>query len=178
MAYMDQRPRPILVAEDNEDHALFIMRAFKKGGLVSRDPVFVVKDGAEAIAYLGGDGKFENREEYPLPMLLLLDLKMPNKDGFEVLEWVREQPGLRRLRIVVLTTLAEISEVNRAYDLGANSFLVKPTSMEDFFSLTESLKRYWLWMSAEPELVQTRPAWDSLAPVIAPHAAPVGPQLN
>jgi CheY-like chemotaxis protein len=178
MTHMDQRPRPILVAEDNEDHALFILRAFKKGGMVSPDPVFVVRDGVEAIEYLSGEGKFKNREEYPLPMLLLLDLKMPNKDGFEVLEWVREQPGLRRLRIVVLTTQAEINEVNRAYELGANSFLVKPTNMEDFFNLTEALKRYWLWMSAEPELVQGRPTWQNLVSAVSSRSASAGPQMN
>jgi CheY-like chemotaxis protein len=83
--------------------------------------------------------------------LLLLDLKMPNKDGFEVLEWIRKQPGLQPLRVVVLTTSEEQRDINRAYQLGANSFLVKPINLEDFFRLTEAVKGYWLWVSETPE---------------------------
>ena len=92
----------------------------------SRTPIFVVNDGEETSAYLDGQGKFANRYEYPLPELLLLDLKMPGKNGFEVLEWIRQQPGLKRLRIVVLTTWDSPQDVNRAYELGANAFMVKP----------------------------------------------------
>jgi CheY-like chemotaxis protein len=141
---------PILLAEDNEDHVILIRRAFEKGALCN--PLFVVRDGAEAIDYLSGTGKFANRDEFPVPSLLLLDLKMPNKDGFEVLQWVRHQPGLSRLRVVVLTTSEDWRDINRAYQLGANSFLVKPVNMDEFFRLTQAIKGYWLWMSKEPDL--------------------------
>ena len=140
----------ILLAEDNEDHVLLTKRAFKSAGLVN--PVFVVQDGEEVLAYLKGEGKYSNRGEYPLPTLLLLDLKMPRKNGFEVLEWLRSQPALAALRVVVLTTSDQIHDVNRAYQLGANSFLTKPVDFRDFVQLSSAVKGYWLWMSRAPEV--------------------------
>jgi CheY-like chemotaxis protein len=144
------KPDLILIAEDDEDHVFLLKRALQKGAVLN--PIFVVHDGSEAINYLKGEGKYADRYEYPLPSLLLLDLKMPEKNGFEVLEWIRQQPGLRRLRVVVLTTSDEPSDIDRAYDLGANSFMVKPLQKEQFFGLTEAIKGYWLWMSATPHL--------------------------
>ena len=140
----------ILLAEDDENHVAFVKRAFKHANLLN--PLFVVDDGEQAIAYLKGEGKYANRAEYPLPCLLLLDLKMPNKNGFEVLEWIRGQPGLSSLRVVVLTTSDQVRDVNRAYQLGANSFLTKPIDFRDFVQLTISIKGYWLWMSRAPEI--------------------------
>jgi CheY-like chemotaxis protein len=121
------------------------------------NPLYVVRDGEEAIAYLKGEDRFANRDEYPLPTLLLLDLKMPRKDGFGVLEWIRQQPSLRRLRVVVLTGSEDIYDVNRAYDLGANSFLVKPLNMDEFVRLTEAIHGYWLWLSRAPEVQRPFP---------------------
>src|ERR1051325_11431606 len=89
----------ILLAEDREDDVLLIRRAFKKAHLLN--PLHVVHDGEEAIAYLKGEGQYANRAEYPLPALLLLDLKMPRRDGFDVLTWIRQEPGLSALRVVV-----------------------------------------------------------------------------
>src|SRR5258705_12172576 len=121
-AVMPHEHAVILLAEDREDDILLVQRAFAKGEIAN--PLFVVRDGDEAICYLSGIGKYGNRAEYPLPDLLLLDLKMPRTDGFEVLRWVRQQPGLSALRIVVLTSSENIRDVNQAYRLGANSFLV------------------------------------------------------
>jgi len=135
----------MLVAEDNEDHALLIRRAFQQARLMN--PVHFVEDGAEAIAYLNGDGKYANRDEFPIPGLLLLDLKMPNKNGFEVMEWIRAQPLLRHLKIVVLTTSDRVFDVQRAYQLGAASFLVKPLDFRDFIQLGPALKGFWVWVS-------------------------------
>src|SRR5689334_9365203 len=135
----------ILLAEDNEDHVLLTKRAFRMAGLLN--PVVTVENGEEAIAYLKGEGKFANRSEFPLPTLLLLDLKMPRKNGFEVLEWLRQQPGLRRLRIVVLTTSDAPQDIDRAYELGANAFMTKPLDQAHFVELTDAIKGYWLWMS-------------------------------
>ena len=140
----------ILLAEDNEDHVLLTRRAFKLAGLIN--PLVVVQDGEEAIAYLKGEGRFSNRTEYPLPTLMLLDLKMPRKNGFEVLEWLRTQPTLSALRVVVLTTSDQIHDVNRAYQLGANSFLTKPVDFRDFVQLSSAVKGYWLWISRAPEV--------------------------
>jgi CheY-like chemotaxis protein len=144
------RPDLILIAEDNEDHVFLLRRALKKGAVLN--PIFVVIDGEEAIAYLKGEGRFADRYEYPLPGLLLLDLKMPKKDGFEVLQWIREQPFLKRLRVVVLTTSDNPADINRAYELGANSFMIKPLERQQFLEVTEAIKGYWLWMSAAPQL--------------------------
>src|SRR5438477_4694802 len=137
----------ILLAEDRQDDAMLIRRAFAKSKLLN--PLYVVSDGEEAIAYLQGEGKYANRDEYPLPSLLLLDLKMPRKGGFEVLEWIRQQPTLSALRVIVLTTSDEIRDINQAYKMGANSFLVKPVDFAAFVEVTRALKGYWLWMRSE-----------------------------
>jgi len=139
----------ILLAEDREDEVLLIRRAFREANFVN--PLRVVPDGEEAIAYLEGKGKYANREEYPIPALLLLDLKIPRKDGFEVLDWIRHHPQLSALRVVVLTASDHISDVNRAYQLGANSFLVKPVDFDDFVEMTQALRCYWMW-SQEPQI--------------------------
>ena len=139
----------ILLAEDRADDVVLIRRAFLKGNIIN--PLFVVHDGEEAKAYLSGEGKYANRSEYPLPELLLLDLKMPRMDGFELLRWLREQPGLKSLRVVVLTSSEEMRDVNEAYQLGANSFLVKPIDFEHFVKVSQAIKGYWLWLSKAPE---------------------------
>src|SRR6266571_2145651 len=146
----------ILLAEDQEDDILLIRRAFNKANLLN--PLHVVCDGEETIAYLKGEGRYANRAEYPLPALLLLDLKMPRKNGFEVLEWIRQQPTLSGLRVVVLTGSTEIRDVNRAYQLGANSFLVKPVEFDQFVSVIRAVGGYWLWMDRAPGIA--RPARD------------------
>jgi CheY-like chemotaxis protein len=140
----------ILVAEDREDEILLLRRAFKHANILN--PLQIVRDGEEAVAYLKGEGRFSNRAEYPLPSLMLLDLKMPRKDGFEVLQWIRQQPTLSSLRVVVLTASDEIRDVNMAYQLGANSFLVKPVDFDNFVDVIETLQGYWLWMSQAPEV--------------------------
>ena len=142
----------ILVVEDNENDLWLLLRAFKQGKLAN--PIQIVRDGEEAIAYLQGEGKYSNREEYPLPALVLLDLNIPRKDGFEVLEWIRQQPGLSPLRIVVLTVSEHIDHVNRAHRLGANSFLVKPVYFADFVGLVQAISGYWLWMSHAPDIAR------------------------
>ena len=135
----------ILLAEDREDDILLVRRAFAKAGV--KNPLYVVRDGEETISYLAGDGKYSNRAEFPLPHLLLLDLKMPSVDGFEVLRWARQQPGLSNLRILVLTSSEDLQDVNRAYALGANSFLVKQMDFENAIELSRTLHTYWLRLS-------------------------------
>jgi len=88
-----------------------------------------------------------------MPTLLLLDLKMPRMDGFDVLEWVRSQKSLRRLLVVVFSSSEEIGDINRAYDLGANSYLVKPADFDELLKLAEDLGRYWLVRNIFPELI-------------------------
>jgi CheY-like chemotaxis protein len=139
----------ILLVEDEEDDVLLIKQAFHQASIFN--PLFVVWNGEEAINYLNGTGKYANRAEYPLPDLLLLDLKMPRVDGFQVLEWVRKQPGLKGLRILVLTSSNQIADVNRAYQLGANSFLVKPLDFENVIELSRLIWNFWLVASKTPQ---------------------------
>jgi len=140
----------ILLAEDREDDIFLIRRAFQKAMIIN--PLFVVRDGEEAVAYLAGRGRYFNREEFPLPALLLLDLKMPKMDGFEVLKWLRQQSGFKSLRVVVLTSSQDIRDANVAYQLGANSFLVKPMDFENVVELSKVIQDYWLRRNKEPEL--------------------------
>jgi CheY-like chemotaxis protein len=139
----------VLLVEDDPDDVLLTQRAFKKANVAN--PLQVVTDGEEAVAYLSGQGRFADRGQYPLPMLLLLDLKLLRRSGLEVLEWLRAQPGLRRLPVVVLTSSKESQDVNRAYDLGVNSYLVKPVAFDSLQEMVQSLGFYWLMLNKSPD---------------------------
>jgi CheY-like chemotaxis protein len=104
------------------------------------------------LAYLKAEGKFANRHEFPLPSLILLDLKMPGTDGFDVLRWIRQNPDLKALRVIVLTSSSAMRDVNEAYESGANSFLVKPMDFENFVEIGRFLKDYWLRTDKAPDL--------------------------
>ena len=125
-----------------------LKRAFTNAGVPAR--LHFVSDGQEAIDYLGGQGQFSNRSEHPLPDLLILDLKMPRLNGFDVLTWVRQKPGLRRLLVTVLTSSNQPQDINKAYDLGANSYLVKPHNNSQLSELANRVQRYWLEMNECP----------------------------
>jgi CheY-like chemotaxis protein len=140
----------ILVVEDQDDDIVLIRRAFHHAGV--KNPIFVVNDGREAREYLEGFGKYRNRDEYPLPELILLDLKMPKMGGFELLKWIRAQPALKALRLVVLTSSEDIYEINKAYEMGANSFLVKPFDFEDYTSMMRTLSSFWMTHSMAPNV--------------------------
>jgi CheY-like chemotaxis protein len=140
----------ILLAEDDQNDVMLIKRAFSKSHVIN--PIACVENGEEAVAYLSGQGQYANRERHPLPFMMLLDLKLPRLSGHEVLKWLREQPGLKRLPVVVLTSSREPSDINRAYEIGANSYLVKPVVFEEFSTLLKQLQVYWLMLSEHPEL--------------------------
>jgi len=140
----------ILLAEDLENDVLLIRHALVKAGV--KNPFHVVRDGEECLAYLHGTGKYASRDEFPLPDLLLLDLKMPKVDGFEVLAEVRSNKDFSALRIIVLTSSDQVYDVNKAYDLGANSFLVKPLDFENLTALVRTLSAFWLQTSKSPSM--------------------------
>jgi len=144
--------RLILLAEDDDNDVLLVQSAFKEAGIIT--PLHVVRDGDEAIAYLKGVGKYANRAEYPLPSLLLLDLKMPRKNGFEVLQWIRSELTFKNLRVIVLTGSTHLHDLNKAYELGANSFLVKPADFKNLIALLKSLHSYWLLTDQSPEIAR------------------------
>ena len=147
---MSVRDDVILLAEDDPNDVLLIQRAFQRNQVAN--PVQVVRDGEEALAYLSGQAPFADRERHPLPVLMLMDLKMPRKSGLEVLEWVRQQPGLKRLPIIVLTSSNQSPDINRAYELGANSYLVKPAGFDSLLDLVKNLDMYWLILNEKPEM--------------------------
>ncbi len=140
----------ILLAEDNDDDAFLMGRAFRKAHLLN--PLVRVRGGEETIAYLQGDGCYSNRARFPLPFLVLLDLNMPRINGFDVLQWVRQQPDLKRMLIVVLTSSTREPDINKAYDLGANSYLSKPACFDDLVHLLERIHGYWLITNVAPDL--------------------------
>jgi CheY-like chemotaxis protein len=145
----------ILLVEDLENDVIFIRRALQKAAVPN--PLHVVRSGEAAIQYLSGEGRYANRAEYPLPDLILLDLKMPGADGYDVLIWIRDQPGIRAIPVVVLTSSDLIFDVNRAYELGANSFLVKPFDFENYTELAKLLQRYWLRTVKSPQTFRPPP---------------------
>jgi CheY-like chemotaxis protein len=147
---MSVHEQTVLLVEDNPDDALLTRRAFTKAGIPKL--LQVVEDGERAVAYLAGNGDFADRDRFPLPLLVLLDLKLPRRSGFEVLEWLRVQPGLRRLPVVVLTSSDQSADVNRAFDLGANSYLVKPVKFDALLDMVKALNLYWLLLNEKPEL--------------------------
>ena len=143
--------RVILLAEDNEDDVFFMQRAIKSAGIANT--LRIVRDGQAAIDYLSGTAEFADREAFPVPSVVFIDLKMPVKSGLEVLEWIRSQPTLDRLVALVLTTSREESDVKRAYALGANSYLVKPPDLGQLCTLMGLIRGYWL---ENPQLVLAR----------------------
>jgi CheY-like chemotaxis protein len=141
--------RSILLAEDNANDVILLERAFNRAQILA--PLRIVEDGEQAIHYLAGDGPYADRLRYPLPGLLLLDLKLPRKSGFEVLTWLRQQPGLKRLPVVVFTSSRESGDVEQAYDLGANSYLVKPAGTKDLLEMVQGLHLYWMVLNTPPQ---------------------------
>jgi CheY-like chemotaxis protein len=137
-----------LVAEDDENDVFFLQRAFQQANI--ENPLHVVRDGQEAIEYLSGEGKFSDRSLYPLPHLFLLDLKMPRKTGLDVLGWLHEQPELRCLPVLVLSSSAQRTDIERAYELGANGFVVKPASLERRVELAKLIGSFWLGFNEGP----------------------------
>lgn len=139
---------PILLVEDEPDAVTLLQHAFAKAGVAN--PLFPVLDGDQAIAYLNGDGRYADRAAHPLPQLVLLDLKLPRCSGLEVLEWIRAQPPLRGLPVVILTSSRERTDVRRAYAAGANSYLVKPSSLPGLIELASAFREYWLVHNESP----------------------------
>jgi len=148
---MNRSNSAVLLVEDDANEVFLMQRAFQKAGL--KNPLPVARDGQEAIDYLSHQGQFKDTTRYPSPGLMLLDLKMPRKNGFEVLEWLRQQPGLKPLIVVVLSSSSLITDINRAYDLGANSYLVKPGDFDTLIQLVKTLDAYWLTLNQNPDLL-------------------------
>jgi CheY-like chemotaxis protein len=143
-------PPIILHADDDPNDLLLFKHACRSAGC----PFVLesVTDGELAVAYLSGVNAYADRARYPLPSLILLDLKMPRRTGFEVLEWIRRQPALKRLPVVVLTSSKHEADINWTYEHGVNSYLVKPVGFEALVEMVKAIHNYWLGMNEKPVL--------------------------
>jgi CheY-like chemotaxis protein len=136
-------PAPVILHIENDSDDVFLtQRAFKKAGVTT--PILPAENGEQGVAYLLAQGRFANRQDYPVPAVILLDWNMPLMSGADFLQWLRAQPSLRRLPVVVLTSSNNEADMRHAYDIGANGFVVKPGTQEGFQSFAQAFAAYWL----------------------------------
>jgi CheY-like chemotaxis protein len=131
----------LLVAEDSEDDVFLLERALQQTGVAIY--ARFVRDGQEAVNYLEGLGDFSDRQQYPMPALIMLDLKMPRLDGFDVLEWVKSRPDHRRTPVIIFSSSDDPRDIDRAYNLGASCYLAKPSAAGQMPDLVQILDAYW-----------------------------------
>jgi CheY-like chemotaxis protein len=134
--------KTILIVEDTEDDVFFLKRALKDSGI--HHPHSVVVDGQQALDYFQGKGEYADRSKYPIPFLVLLDLKLPYVMGLEVLKWIREQPEYNSTLIVVLTSSQQNSDMEETFRLGGNAYLIKPPTRVKLLEMIENLRDKWL----------------------------------
>lgn len=140
--------KPILLVEDNEDDIFLMKRAVKSANMIN--PLIIVTDGQQAVDYLSGAGEYSDRTEYPLPCLLLLDMKLPYRNGLDVIKWIRQESSLQTLLVVFLTSSPREMDIAEAYRLGANAFLVKPPSVEKLTDMLKALRNFWITHNQDP----------------------------
>lgn len=144
------RPAHILLIEDNRMDIELTLDAFRERRL--NNEIHVAPGGQEGLDYLLGNGEFADRDKFPLPDLILLDLKMPVIDGHEVLRQIKQFPKLKRIPVVVLSSSKEEGDRALTYDNGANSYLVKPVSFDGFLDVVHQVDTYWLSLNVPPPL--------------------------
>jgi len=144
--------RTIVIVDDAEDDLVLLQRLLKTARVTN--PITVLRTGEEALDYLKGEGPFADREKHPIPIVLILDLKMPVADGFQVLEWIKGEPHLKQMLVIVLSGITELEDVKRAYRMGARTFWTKPCRLADLAEIMKAYKEYWLVDGPEsfPEL--------------------------
>lgn len=139
----------ILLVEDNPDDVMLTQRALKKGHVLN--PLVITEDGAKALEFLFAKGEFSQRDVNDRPSLILLDLKLPKVSGFEVLDAIKNDPLLKRVPVVILTSSKQEEDVIHGYDLGANSYIRKPVNFDTFIETVTQLGVYWLLTNESPE---------------------------
>lgn len=138
----------ILLAEDESGDVFLMRRALQKAGISNL--LSVVRDGEEAVEYIQGTGKYSDRASHPMPAILLLDLNMPRRSGFEVLEWIRNESDSKGLPVVVLSTSNQERDIQKAYALGANSYLTKPSNFDQLVEMVKIVEANWLKTNIPP----------------------------
>ncbi len=138
---MVKKPFVVLMAEDNEHDIVATRRAWKKYNIAN--PLHIVRDGEECLDYLHQRGKYSEPGSAPRPGILLLDIKMPKMDGLAVLEHIREDAGLHRLPVVILTTSKAEEDRIKSYDLGANAYITKPIGFQNFAEAVRTINLFW-----------------------------------
>jgi CheY-like chemotaxis protein len=133
---------PVLIADDSPTEIFFLLRAFS--GARVKNPIFTVRSGKDALAYLAGTGKFADRSLFPSPKIVLLDLRMPAPDGFELLAWKQKQPQMKDVLFVAMSNFGTAQSINKAYAAGAGTFLSKPLNGGDIRNLVESFHDRWV----------------------------------
>jgi CheY-like chemotaxis protein len=146
----------VLLVEDDLNDIFLVKRAFKRAEI--RNPLQVVTDGVEAIHYLQGADKYADRTLYPLPRLIVMDIKMPRKSGFEVLECIKQDGTLKRIPVVIVSSSDQPQDINRAYELGANAYMIKPMDFRSVEHLFQSITHYWGLECAKPEVAMEQHA--------------------
>jgi DNA-binding response OmpR family regulator len=139
--------KPVLQVEDDPNDVFLLQHAWKKKGV--ENVIHVASDGQQAIHYLEGNGKFADREKFPLPCLVLLDLKLPYVMGLDVLKWIRHRPA-RAMTVIMLTASSEEADIVAAYQLGADAFLTKPSEANKLEEMVKAIKDFWLTLNTLP----------------------------
>ena len=156
-------PCTVLYAEDEANDVIFLEIAFKRVG--SPHKLAVVPDGAQAIEYLAGKGTFADRTRHPLPVLVLLDINMPKKNGFEVLQWIRQQRQFKSLPIILLTSSTREEDTEKARQLGANDYLLKFPDVFKLVELVKSLHDRWLSQATGAPAIDSRKSNGTVAEI-------------
>jgi CheY-like chemotaxis protein len=143
----------ILLVEDDENDILFMKMALEMNGI--QNPLQVAVHGREALQYLNGNDSYANRQIYPLPCLVLLDLKLPYVTGLEVLKKIRQDSTLQEVIVIILTSSQEESDMDQAYRLGANAYVVKPPNIDQLRELTKAIKDFWLVFNMPPRIARS-----------------------
>lgn len=156
-----QRQSTILIVDDDENDIFFVKRAFTE--IDVHCTFHILKNGQEVVHYLEGRSPYESREKFPLPMMILMDLKMPVMDGFEVLAWVRARPGIKVIPTIIFSSSDLPADITRAYELGANSFMTKSITYDGLLLKLQTLSKYWLEHCKHPMVVESADASSEVA---------------
>lgn len=154
----------ILIIEDNDDEVFLLQKALAREQI--NNPVQVVRDGVEAIAYLEGKGEFHDRARFPFPSVIFSDLKMPRMSGFDVLQWLQTHPECSVIPVIILTSSKQDVDVRKAYALGANAYLVKPGSLDDLQKMVRDTYQFWSWCE-KPDVCDRLRSMANIHPIVS-----------